>query len=66
MTIIFAQRLRKIMQRRNLNQMALAQQIGVGQSQVSNWLSGKFLPNYLSIKILCEKLQIDVSELFDK
>ena len=50
--------LKDIMIDLNLNQSELAEKIGVKQSQVSEWLSGKSKPGYDSLKSICENLQI--------
>jgi transcriptional regulator with XRE-family HTH domain len=52
------------MYERNLNQIQLAALLGMRQSQVSNWLSGKSLPGYLSLCSLIERLELQPSELF--
>ena len=54
----FIQILKDIMIDLNLNQTELANKIGVKQSQVSEWLSGKSKPSYDSLKAICENLQI--------
>ena len=50
--------LRDVMIDLNLNQTEFADKIGVKQSQVSEWLSGKSKPGYDSLKAICENLQI--------
>ena len=55
----FIEILKEIMIEYNLNQTALAQKIGVKQSQVSEWLSGKSKPGYDSLKAIC--LSLDIS-----
>ena len=42
----------------NLNQSTFASLIGVKQSQVSEWLSGKSKPGYDKLKLICEKLGV--------
>ena len=42
----------------NLNQTKFANIIGVKQSQVSEWLSGKSKPGYDNLKQICEKLGV--------
>jgi len=56
--------LKELMKKRELNQLQLAELLGVRQSQVSNWLNGKSLPGYYSIKQLSEKLNLTPSDLF--
>lgn len=50
--------LKDIMIDLNLNQTQLAKAIGVKQSQVSEWLSGKSKPGYDSLKSICKALDI--------
>lgn len=50
--------LKDIMIDLNLNQTKLAEKIGVKQSQVSEWLSGKSKPGYDSLRIICKALDI--------
>lgn len=47
----------------NLNQSELAKKIGLKQSQVSEWLSGKSKPGYDSIKAICVALDISADRL---
>lgn len=46
----------EIMKEKGFNQLSLANKLGIRQSQISNWLNGKSLPGYFSLKLLCEKL----------
>jgi len=55
--------LKELMKNHRLNQLQLAELLGVRQSQISNWLNGKSLPGYYSIKLLCEKLKVSANEL---
>ncbi len=54
----FIEILEDIMIENSLNQTALANAIGVKQSQVSEWLKGKSKPGYDNLKLICEKLDI--------
>ena len=47
----------------NLNQTRLANKIGIKQSQVSEWLSGKSKPGYDSIKAIFLALDISSDRL---
>ena len=60
----FKNTLRDLMNERGLNQMQLANLVGIRQSQVSNLLQGKSMPNYWTLKDLAEKLEICVSNFF--
>ena len=55
--------LKELMKNRKLNQLQLAEILGIRQSQISNWLNGKSLPGYYSIKLLCEKLKVSADSL---
>ena len=65
MNINFGSTLDKIMKEQNLNQLQLARLLDIRQSQVSNWLNGKSLPGYYSLKILCIKLKVSADHLLD-
>ena len=62
-TMDFIEILKEIMFEFNLNQSALANKIGVKQSQVSEWLKGKSKPGYDSIKAICLALDISADRL---
>lgn len=47
----------------NLTQKQLAEKIGVSDKTVSKWETGKTMPDYSIIELLCETLHISVSEL---
>ena len=55
--------LKDIMMEHKLNQTLLANKIGVKQSQVSEWLSGKSKPGYDNLKAICVVLLIDANRL---
>ena len=59
----FDEILKKMMKEKGLNQLQLAGLLGIRQSQISNWLNGKSLPGYYSIKLLCEKLKVSADTL---
>ena len=48
-----------------LTQEQLAEKLGVSNKTVSKWETGKCMPDYSVIKILCEELGITVAELMD-
>lgn len=47
----------------NLTQKQLAEKIGVSDKTVSKWETGKTMPDYSVVELLCETLHISVSEL---
>ena len=59
----FSDILRQIMKDKGLNQLVLANMLCIRQSQISNWLNGKSLPGYYSLKLLCEKLGVSADYL---
>jgi len=61
----FSEKLRKIMKEKDINQLILANMLDIRQSQISNWINGKSLPGYYSLKLLCEKLKINADYLLD-
>lgn len=65
MKINFGKILGEIMKKRGLNQLELAHLLGIRQSQISNWLNGKSLPGYYSLKIICEKLETSANVLLE-
>ena len=52
------------MQQHNLSQQKLADQLGVNQTTISQWLLGKKKPGYDSILLLYEKFGIEPNLLF--
>ena len=50
---------------KNLTQEQLAERIGVSNKTISKWETGKCMPDYSVVKILCEELEITVAELMD-
>ena len=59
----FSKILKSIMLEKALNQVQLAQKIGVKQSQVSEWLKGKSKPGYDNLKAMCVALDISADRL---
>lgn len=59
----FIEILKEIMIDYDLNQSKFAQKVGVKQSQVSEWLSGKSKPGYDSIKAICIALDLSADRL---
>ena len=48
---------------RDLNQTQLAKLLGLKQSQISEWLSGKSKPGYDSLKNICLALNVSGDEI---
>ena len=55
--------LKDIMIDQTLNQSQMAKLIGIKQSQVSEWLSGKSKPSYDSLRAICIALNISGDEI---
>lgn len=60
----FANRLRQLMESRNLQQKDVAISVGVGQSTVSHWLSGRQEPNPVQRMKLARYFKITEAELY--
>ncbi|MCI9078301.1 MAG: helix-turn-helix transcriptional regulator [Lachnospiraceae bacterium] len=50
---------------KNMTQAALAEKLGVSNKTVSKWETGKCMPDYSVIELLCKELGITVAELLD-
>ena len=50
---------------KNLTQEQLAEKIGVSNKTISKWETGKCMPNYSVIELLCEELNITLAELMN-
>lgn len=50
---------------KNLTQEQLAEKLGVSNKTISKWETGKCLPDYTIIKVLCEELDITIAEFMD-
>ncbi len=56
--------IKNLMAEKGLTQQALADELGINQTTVGQWLLGKKKPGYDSILLLYEKFQIEPNELF--
>lgn len=61
--IIVAERIRELMKEQSLNQVQLAEKIGIGQSAISAWLLGKKLPSIASLWLLADYFGVDIDYL---
>lgn len=50
---------------KNLTQEQLAEKLGISNKTVSKWETGKCMPDYSIIQLLCKELDITLSELID-
>jgi len=51
---------------RGMSQKELAAHLGVSQSAVTNWVKGKNSPDIETVALICDILQISVTDLFGK
>jgi transcriptional regulator with XRE-family HTH domain len=56
--------IRQLMLEKGLSQQKLANELGVNQTTVSQWLLGKKKPGFDSIMLLYEKFEIEPNLLF--
>ncbi len=57
--------IKAIMSEKKLSQQKFADQIGVNQTTVSQWLLGRKKPGYENIVTICKKFDITPNEFFD-
>ena len=50
---------------KNLTQEQLAEKLGVSNKTVSKWETGKCMPDYSVIELLCHELGVTLAELMD-
>ena len=53
-----------IMEERGLSQQKFAQEIGVNQTTVSQWLLGNKKPSYEHILMICTKFELSPNDFF--
>lgn len=61
--IRIAERIKELMQEHSLNQVGLAQKIGVKQNTISAWLLGKKEPCITSLWLLADYFNVDIDYL---
>ena len=59
MQIIFAERLRELMKEQGLNQVKLAERVGVKQNTVSAWLLKKKEPSLTSLWLVADYFGVE-------
>lgn len=64
--IIVAQRISELMKDENINQIQLSHKINVGQSTISEWLSGKNEPGINSLWLLADFFSVTVDYLIGR
>lgn len=60
MQVIVAERIKELMKEENLNQVRLAEKIGVKQNTISAWLSGKKEPCITSLWKLADFFEVTI------
>lgn len=63
MNIIFAERLKELMKEHGLNQVRLAEKVGVKQNTISAWLLKKKEPCITSMWLLADFFDVDIDYL---
>ena len=66
MKIIFAERLRELMKEQGLNQVKLAEKIGVKQNTISAWLLKKKEPCIFSLWLVADYFGVTVDYLIGR
>jgi len=61
----FSKYLLTLMNETNITQKQVADFLGCRQSQVSNWINEKSLPNYLLLQKIKLKFDVDMNDLFE-
>ena len=60
MRIIFTERLKELMQEYGLNQVRLAEKVGVKQNTISSWLRNKKEPSITSLWLLADFFRVEI------
>lgn len=66
MKIIVAERIRELMKEEGLNQVRLADKIGIKQNTISAWLLGKKEPCITSLWLLADYFNVSVDYLIGR
>ncbi len=66
MKIIFAERLQELMKEQGLNQVRLAERVGVKQNTISAWLLKKKEPSLTSLWLVADYFGVDVDYLIGR
>lgn len=56
--------IKQLMEENSLSQQKFADILGVNQTTVGQWLSGKKKPGYDSIELICKKFNVEPNMLF--
>ena len=66
MQIIYAERLRELMKEQGLNQVKLAERVGVKQNTISAWLLKKKEPSLTSLWLVADYFGVDTDYLIGR
>ncbi len=66
MRIVFAERLQELMKEQGLNQVKLAERVGVKQNTISAWLLKKKEPSLTSLWLVADYFGVDVDYLIGR
>ena len=64
--VLFVDRLKELLETENVTQYALSKKIGISQSAVSNWLSGKKEPCIESLWKIADYFDVTVDYLIGR
>lgn len=63
MKILVADRIRELMNEQGLNQVRLAEKVGVKQNTISAWLNNKKEPSITSLWLLADYFNVEIDYL---
>lgn len=63
MKIIVAERIKELMSEQELNQVKLAEKVGVKQNTISSWLNNKKQPSITSLWLLADYFNVEIDYL---
>ena len=66
MRIVFAERLQELMKEQGLNQVKLAERVGVKQNTISAWLLKKKEPSLTSLWLVADYFGVDIDYLIGR
>jgi len=64
--ILVAERLKELMKEKNLNQVKLAEKVGVKQNTISAWLNNKKEPSITSLWLLANYFNVDIDYIIGR
>ena len=60
---MFASRLKNILEKKNISQTKLSEEIGCTQATISNWCSGITEPDFETLKYIANRLNVTIDYL---